>query len=450
MEQLLNFLKLNNLDWQNKTFVLAVSTGIDSSVLLDKFIKLSKKEDIKIVVAHVNHNRRAQSKAEEEYIVSYTKELGIPCFVKELTFKEDETNFQAVAHEKRFMFFNEVMEKINGDYLVLAHHAVDNIETILIRLMRGSSIAGYAGINPVYKARNNNHDYLIIRPLINLTKEEIIRYQEEENVKYFEDESNSHDDYFRNRLRHNVIPLLTEECPDIDKKFLEFSEVIRSASKIIYGIRDEYIEKNVEKKDSSFIISKKSLLKLDAYLAQEVLFELLKPLMLTTGVIKEIYKIISSTSGNFNNLVCKKLRLEISYDEVRLIMNPQEQELNELKDLYLVIDEVKDYEVNDKIKICVKKISDNYITNLWELCYNKLPLIIRTRRDGDRIKLKPGYKKINDLFIDKKIPQKERDNILLGVYQDEVLIAFGLRKSEIIKNTDCKNGYVISVERKDD
>ena len=217
MESLLNFLKQNNIEWNGKTFVLAVSTGIDSSVLLDKFIKLSKTEDIKIVVAHVNHNRRSESLEEERYIKEYTELLGIKCYVKELYF-DNIDNFQAIAHEKRFEFFNEVMMIEHGDYLVLAHHAIDNIETVLIRMMRGSSLAGYSGINPVYKAKG----YTIIRPLINLTRSDIEEYQKENNVKYFEDSSNSHDDYFRNRLRHNVIPAMFNECPDLDKKIKEF------------------------------------------------------------------------------------------------------------------------------------------------------------------------------------------------------------------------------------
>ena len=449
MSELLNFLKLNKIDWSGKTFVVAVSTGIDSSVLLDMFIKLSKEEDIKIVVAHVNHHRRKQSDVEAKYISTYTKEQGIPCFIKDLYFDCDETNFQAVAHEKRFEFFNEVIKEVDGDYLVLAHHALDNIETVLIRMMRGSSLAGYAGINPVYSTRTNEQNYQIIRPLINLTRTDIERYQQENNVKYFEDESNSHNDYFRNRLRHNVIPLLYEECSDLDKKINEFSETLRSASIIVNKIRDEFIDANVIKNGNEIKLSKTKLLELDEYLELEVLFELLKPLMLSTGVVKEVRKIINTVNGSFNNLICKKLRLKIAYNEVLLILNPKDETINNLKELYLVVDEAKDYVINDKLKICVSKSHNNSVTNLWELCYNKLPIIIRTRRDGDKIKLKPGYKKINDLFIDKKIPQEDRDNIILALYDDEVLMAYGVRKSEVLKNTyvDSKDGYVISLVR---
>ena len=447
MSELLNFLKLNKIEWRGKTFVVAVSTGIDSSVLLDMFIKLSKEEDIKIVIAHVNHHRRKESDEEALYISTYANEQGIPCYVKDLFFDGDEANFQAVAHEKRFLFFDEVIRKVKGDYLVLAHHALDNIETVLIRMMRGSSLSGYGGINPVYKARTKDRGYTIIRPLINLTRSDIERYQKENNVKYFEDSSNSHDDYFRNRLRHNVIPLMYKECPDLDKKINEFSEVIRSASIIINNLRDNFISENVKKEDNKITLSKSKLLSLDPYLALEVLFELLKPLMLKAGVVKEVKKIITSTNGSFDNLVCKSLRLIIAYDEVTLVLNPKDVNKNNLSDLYLVIDSEKEYIINDKLKICVKKTTNNPITNLWELCYNKLPLIIRTRRDGDRIKLKPGYKKINDLFIDKKIPQGSRDDIILALDNEEVLIAFGVRKSEVVKNTVVSDGYIISVVR---
>ena len=450
MNELLNFLKLNKIEWRNKIFVIAVSTGIDSSVLLDMFIKLSKEEDIKIVIAHVNHHRRAQSDEEALYIKSYAKEQGIPCFIKNLYFDSDEANFQAVAHEKRYEFFNEVMKEVNGDYLVLAHHALDNIETVLIRIMRGSSLAGYAGINPVYNARFGDMNYQIIRPLINLTRCDIESYQQENDVKYFEDESNSHDDYFRNRLRHNVIPHLYHECPDLDKKINEFGEIVRSASIIINNIRDEFIRSNVIKDGNEIKISKQKLIDLDEYLELEVLFELLKPLMLSTGVVKEVRKIINNISGSFNNLICKKLRLRISYDEVVLVLNPKEEKKDNLKELYLVIDEVKDYIINDKMKICVLKSHNNSVSNLWELCYNKLPIIIRTRRDGDKIKLKPGYKKINDLFIDKKIPQEKRDSIILASNDEEVLLAYGVRKSEVLKNNNSKDGYIIRLVRNED
>ena len=118
--------------------------------------------------------------------------------------------------------------------------------------------------------------------------------------------------------------------------------------------------------------------------------------------------------------------------------------------MYLVIDSEKEYVINDNLKICVEKTTNNPITNLWELCYNKLPFVIRTRRDGDRIKLKPGYKKINDLFIDKKIPKSERDEILLALDGDEVLIAFGVRKSEIVKSTIVSDGYIVRVKRNEE
>ena len=443
MDTLLNFFKLHKIDWAGKTFVLAVSTGIDSSVLLDKFIKLSKEERIKIVVAHVNHNRRIESLKEMEYIKEYTQKLNFPCFVKELHFETSE-NFQAVAHEMRFAFFDEVMKEVSGDYLVLAHHAIDNIETVLIRLMRGSSLAGYAGINPVYKAK----DYVIIRPLINLTKDEIALYQKKNNVKYFEDDSNSHDDYMRNRIRHNIIPNMYEECPDLDKKINEFSDVVRNASIIINNLRDEFILSNVKKEDNIIKFSKSKLLELNEFMQMEVLFELLKPLMLSTGVVKEVRKTIININGSFDNLICNKLKLSINYDEIVLFLNPNINIKNDLKDLNLLITEEKEYIINDKIKICVEKIDNNSINNSMELCYNKLPILIRTRRDGDRIKIKEGYKKINDLFIDKKIPIAKRDSILLALDNDEVLMAFGVRKS--VKVKDINSGYRIRLIRNEE
>lgn len=445
METLLNFFKLNNLEFNNKTFVLTVSTGIDSSVLLDKFIKLSKTYKIKIVVAHVNHNRRIESLKEKEYIINYCNELGIKCYTIDFNFALD-ANFQAVAHEARYEFFNDVVEKEKADYLVLAHHANDNAETVLMRLIRGSSLAGYAGIRPCYQAyTKNNYEYKIIRPLINLTKDDINDYQKEYNVTYFLDSSNTHDDYERNRIRHNVIPELLKENPDFYNKINEFSDTIREASKIINEIRDKYILDNVKKDEDMILFTKSSFLELNNYMRQEVLFELLKPFGLSKALINELLNVISSDKANYNNVISGLFNFVIEYDNVKIIKN---NKTTNLKDFSLIINDVGTFKVSDNLLITVEKINKNCNANLMELCYNKLPIEIRTRRDGDKIKLKPGYKKINDLFIDKKIPASARDEVILALDpskgNQEVLIAFGLRKSELLKDINDST-YKISL-----
>ena len=160
------FFKSQNIDYLNKTFVLCISTGIDSSVLLDLFMKFKSTNNINIIVCHVNHHRRKESEEEEEYIRSFCLENNIKLYVKELYFEDDTINFQAKARDLRYEFFDEVMKSEKADYLVLAHHGDDNLETILMRMTRGSSLIGYSGILACFE----KNGYSVIRPLLRNSK----------------------------------------------------------------------------------------------------------------------------------------------------------------------------------------------------------------------------------------------------------------------------------------
>lgn len=452
MDRLLNFFKFNNLDIDDKTFVLAVSTGIDSSVLLDMFLKLKEKFSFNLVVCHVNHHKRLQSIEEAYYITKYCEDNNLKLFIKDLYFDEVLSNFQAVARDERYRFFEEVIKNVNADYLVLAHHATDNTETVLMRMLRGSSLKGYAGIIGVNEVCKKDLNYKIIRPLINFSRIDIINYQQENNVFYFEDISNSSDDYFRNRIRHNVYPVLKEYTSDLDKKINEFSNVLYQASLIVDEKRDSFINDKVKTKNGEISFLRNEFLLLSNYLQEEVLFELLKPFSLSKANILELIKIIHSKNRNYRIYFKKLFDFCIDYDMIVISTNHFEN--NNLKDFSLIITNTGNY-IYDDFVINVTNCSDNLITKSNEMCYNidSLPIILRTRRNGDKIKLKCGYKKVNDLFIDLKISKDKRDKILLAVDQSkEVLMIFGVRKSEILKeinkNLNLKNTIKITLEEK--
>lgn len=453
MDTLLRFFKKHNLEFINKTFVLAVSTGIDSSVLLDMFIRFRNEFKINIVIAHVNHHRRAQSEIEKDYILNYAKEENIKCVVKDLYF-EKTNNFQEEARKRRYMFFEEVIKEVNGDYLVLAHHATDNTETVLMRILRGSSLKGYAGINSYNSINKNDLKYQIIRPLLELSRFQIKKYQEEYNVRYFDDESNFHNDYTRNRIRNTVLPVLSKETSNLDQKILEFSNTLYQASLIIDNKRDEIIRNKVIFDGDLIKFSRSDFYKLESFMQEEMLFELLKCFQLSKANILELIKLIYSKNKNYYICFKNLFGFSLSYDLVTINKNVNEKtEDNSLKDFSLIIDDFgkhinESYIVNDTFNINVTKIEQFDITNLYQMCYNidDLPITIRTRRDGDRIKLSNGYKKVNDLFIDLKISKEERNNKLLVVDKNnEILMIFGLRKSEVLKSIKLKEENIIKI-----
>lgn len=268
---IINFFKNYKLDIKNKKMVVAVSTGVDSMALLFTLLNLKKKYNIDIIVAHVNHGKRIQSEEEEQYITKYCTINNIKCYVKRLDFKNNTENFQSIARDLRYNFFNEIIKIEQAHYLVLAHHANDNMETILMRMIRGSNLIGYSGINEVNKANK----YLIIRPFLSVLKNELIDYVNLHKIKYYEDYSNQEDIYTRNRIRKDIIPKLFLEDKNVHHKFNEFSNTLKSANKIINGVIDKFIKDKVTKNENiSFSIYE--FLDLDDYLQTEVLFKLLK------------------------------------------------------------------------------------------------------------------------------------------------------------------------------
>lgn len=434
MDFLVKFFKENNIEYINKKFILAVSTGVDSAVLLDMFIKLKKEINIEIIVAHVNHQVRDESKVEEDYIKSYTKKNNIECFVERLEFSCNQTNFEAVAREKRYEFMFRLYDEVKADYLVLAHHGNDNVETMLMRLLRGSSLSGYSGMQELTTVNDRN----IIRPFLNISKDDICKYQRENNVEYYEDITNNQRDYTRNRIRMDIVPSLFNECSDLINKFNDFRKTIYAASLTINEIRDSFIKDNVEKEESKIIISREEFRKLNEYLKQEVLFEILKEYKLSKVNINQFINIICSNKQNYQNWFKEKFMFILEYNKIII----QKVKI-ESKFSCIIVEECGLYNIADKKILCASEKIDKNDYKLDEIWYNSksLPVIIRNRLDGDKIIINGKTKKIKDLFIDLKIPKIVRDELLLIVKDDIVLAVLGVIKSDNLK--EIKNADIV-------
>ena len=191
----------------NNKVVIACSTGVDSSVLLDITKKALKKEQI--IIAHVNHGVRKESNDEETYIRQIAKMENIKLYVEHLD--KITNNFEEEARNKRYQFFISIAKNNNASYILLAHHANDNLETIIMRFLKSSSLKGYAGI----EEETFKEGIIIYRPLLKVCKKDIYEYAKLNNIKYFEDETNKENNHFRNRIRNNIVPLLEKENPNL-------------------------------------------------------------------------------------------------------------------------------------------------------------------------------------------------------------------------------------------
>ena len=201
--------------------VVGVSGGPDSMCLLS-FLDVSVIGiSLKIIVAHVNHNVRDTANKDEEFVRRFALEKKY-IFEK---YKIDKLkgNFEAEARKIRYDFFESLIKKYNAKYLFTAHHGDDLIETIIMRLIRGAAFKGYRGIDFII----NKEGYKLVRPLLYMTKDEILNYLKINSIDYCIDETNDLDFNTRNRIRHHILPELKKENADVHKKFLEFSGLIK-------------------------------------------------------------------------------------------------------------------------------------------------------------------------------------------------------------------------------
>lgn len=413
---------------KNDRIVVGCSTGPDSMALVDMLLKIKNKYNLSLIIAHVNHNVREESYEEAEYLKKYCEDNNL-IFESMIIEQYGDDNFHNEARNIRYNFFENLVNKYEADYLMTAHHGDDLTETVLMRLVRGSNLSGYGGFRSII----DMDGYKIVRPLIYYTKKELEEYDLENDVKYYIDSSNDKDKYTRNRYRKYILPFLKEEEKDVHLKFLKFSNLLNDASKFIDKVRNRAISRVIV--DDKIIIDK--FLEEDEFIRKEILYYLLSEfyqddlILVGDKHINIILELIKGSRANAfinlpNDVLARKnynlfelvreteviSSYEIEFDNYAMLPNNHSIEL---------IDETLDNSNN----IC--RLDSSEIT---------LPLIIRTRRFGDKIKVKGlnGSKKIKDIFIDKKVPLNKRDiwPIVLDSKGNVVWIP-GIKKSKFDK-----------------
>lgn len=425
----------------NNYVVMGVSAGPDSMCLLD----LLQKKTTKIVVCHINHNVRKESIEEEEYITKYCQDKNI--ILEKTTINNyQENNFENEARKKRYMFYEEILKKYNSKTLLLAHHGDDLIETILMKISRGSNLEGYAGIKEISNIKN----YQIIRPLLKYTKEDIINYNKSNNIKYYNDSSNQSTNYTRNRYRLNILPLLKKEDKNIHKKYLKYSKTL-----IEY---DDYIKREVKRNINNVykdnIINIDNLNKLDTFLIKNILYNIMNNIyqnknnIITDRHIQNIISLLNNTKPNIkidlpnNKEIVKEYNKLIIKDKTSDIKNYKIEFNDKIEIENLIIEKIES-EDDDSNSVC--RLNSKDIT---------LPLYIRNREDGDYIILKGSNnrKKIKEIFIEKKLPLKKRNNYPLLVDSNNNIIWIpNIKKSKFCNKKSENYDIIIRCnERKED
>jgi tRNA(Ile)-lysidine synthetase-like protein len=396
-------------------------------VLLDVLYRLKDDLGLSIVVAHVNHQKRKISDVEEEFIIDFCEKQNLKIYTTRLEFETD-SNFQSEARDKRFRFFVEVAEKEDIKKIVLAHHADDNMETILMRIIRGSNFAGYAGIKMI----SDYQGLVVYRPMLVVNKKEIIAYAKEKKLRYFEDESNFTGAYKRNRIRQNIIPFVYFEEENANEKFAYFSNTLHEASKIIEEKIKKFIREHVEITSKTISFDQTIFEKQSEFIQREIIFGLLKRENLSLSTVNEIIKQIHSNKANIVNYVFEGLSLIKEYSKISFMF----EKISSTR-VNKQITAIGSYDLGNGLTVNVfkkKHETNEKSENIW---YNieVLPVIIRNRLPGDRIRLTGGEKKVSDLLIDLKVPKTKRDDLLIMTnHNQEVLAIIGVKTSELLKN----------------
>ncbi|MFB3236955.1 tRNA lysidine(34) synthetase TilS [Staphylococcus pseudintermedius] len=380
--------------------VVAVSTGIDSMVLLHQLLYDETLTYRQLTCLHVHHGLREASEQEATFIQHYCEQHDIPFYMKRLDLSDvvaEGRSIQNDAREMRYQWFDTMMHQLDADGLLTAHHEDDQVETIFYRLFTGKSTRSSLGMSTI-EARNG---YRLYRPLLNTSKHVIRAYQQQHDVPYFEDTSNASNTYVRNDIRNRILPQIDENAQLKSQQLLKLKAWYDEAFMLMQREVDNFIERFVTTNAHSFTVSRYAFNALTYHVKILTLDTLLHQFEDTVTISERAYadwlQKLAGPVAQTQLMHTNQWHADIVYDKL-VIMAPMQKSL----DTYTIqVTEAGTYRFG-----CY----DVQITDMTDLPGSKL--CIRSRQPGDRIARHDGHhKKVSRLMIDAKVPTYLRAQI---------------------------------------
>lgn len=380
--------------------VVAVSTGIDSMVLLHQLLYDETLTYRQLTCLHVHHGLREASEQEATFIQHYCEQHDIPFYMKRLDLSDvvaEGRSIQNDAREMRYQWFDTMMHQLDADGLLTAHHEDDQVETIFYRLFTGKSTRSSLGMSTI-EARNG---YRLYRPLLNTSKHVIRAYQQQHDVPYFEDTSNASNTYVRNDIRNRILPQIDENAQLKSQQLLKLKAWYDEAFMLMQHEVDNFIERFVTTNAHSFTVSRYVFNALTYHVKILTLDTLLHQFEDTVTISERAYadwlQKLAGPVAQTQLMHTNQWHADIVYDKL-VIMAPMQKSL----DTYTIqVTEAGTYRFG-----CY----DVQITDMTDLPGSKL--CIRSRQLGDRIARHDGHhKKVSRLMIDAKVPAYLRAQI---------------------------------------
>ncbi len=443
-QKVINVIKEHNLIDKEDKIIVGVSGGPDSMALLHILNEIKEELGFNIYVAHINHGiRKEEADADEEFVKNICSGLLIPFFSTKVNMdeyaKKNKLTSEEAGRAIRYSFFNKILDDIGGGKIAVAHNKNDQAETLLMRFFRGTGLEGLRGM----EYRNGN----IIRPLLDISREEIEKYCLDNNIPVRIDRTNLEPIYGRNRTRLEVIPYITK---NFNKGIIDIlartSRLMQMDSEFILGIVEEKYKNIVVEESQNSIVLNIDMFKNEHYtIKSRIIRQSIEKVNGSLKGIEEkhINNIINLMNENItgkNINITNNIVIKISYGNMII-----EKENNPQKVLFRyplhIGKPVHIYELNTTINSSILPVCEVDIKHVNRFIkyfdYDKIKgeLCIRNRKDGDRFTPlgMNGSKKLKDFFIDEKIPREERDTIPIIEDDGKIIWVVGYRISEEYK-----------------
>lgn len=443
---ILDTIEKNQMIEQNDKIVVGVSGGADSMCLLHFLMSIREKFNIKIIVAHINHNLRGEEAVRDQNMVSnFCKENNLvfellSADINKISAETNESS-ETCGRRIRYEFFNKICGE-NGK-IATAHTLSDCCETMIFNLVRGTGIKGLTGIP---KIRGN-----IIRPLIDITRSQVETYCNYNNIQYVTDSTNLENNYNRNKIRNIVVPVLKDINPSFENAFERLENIAQEHIELVNELSKDLIKKSIIS-DKNINGYNCGILKLaNKTVLKQAIIKILNSVGCSSyeerhiQIIEDMVKNSTGTINLPNNFICKSsqgiLRVYKAYNQD--ISNVNMEVIFPKSNTEFVINNQK---IN--VKIISKQEFDKIIKVNKLLVENAIDYdiinsetVFRTRQSGDKFLMKGRgvTKSLKKLFIEMKIPAENRDKILVMANNNEILWIKGIGISQLAsidKNTN--------------
>ncbi len=459
-QKVLNTIRKYEMVSAKDKVLVGFSGGPDSMALLYSLNKLKELLRIKLYAMHINHQLRGKSANEDEkFCRQVCRKLSIPIKTCKINVKEyaqqNKLSIEESARELRYKHLTKTAQKLKCSKIALGHNANDNAETVILNLIRGTGLTGLAGIS----AKRDQ----IIRPLIEIPRDEILKYLKKNNLDYCHDLTNIELGYRRNYIRHKILPLLQTINPNLITTIFHTSELIRTCNEYINPIIQKTLSEVLLKQTAQCIILDiKKLLSYNLFIKRQIIKTLIPDLEFvsidailtlaqkkTSGkrlklaedlwVWKEYNSLYFEKSSRKNsNLKTHRWLVDIGntirIKELGLKITTKLIPVKNKKDLMYIGDLMENQDTNNIIKTqhWLNSCDGKELRQWFDISEITLPLHVRFRQPGDRFIFQDGhFKKLKDVLIDEKIPLRVRDQLPLLCDAQNILWIIGSRRAHI-------------------